>query len=72
MLHRPDKAKKLEILCALATTSSASMQDRAGIEFKHIRANHRHENDKTTDRYVHAIDQDRHQDMQKLNFRVQD
>lgn len=48
---------------------SASMQDRAGIAFKHIRANHRHENDETTRRYVHAIDQERHQDMQKLKLR---
>lgn len=47
---------------------SASMQDQAGIAFKHIRANHRHENDETTRRYVHAIDQERHQDMQKLKL----
>jgi site-specific recombinase XerD len=49
---------------------SASMQDRVGIEFKHIRANHRHENDETTRRYVHALDKDRYQDMQKLTLRI--
>jgi site-specific recombinase XerD len=49
---------------------SASMQDRAGIQFKHIRANHRHENDETTRRYVHAIDRERHEDMQKLKLRA--
>lgn len=49
---------------------SASMQDRAGIQFKHIRANHRHESDETTRRYVHAIDKDRHNDMQKLSLRI--
>ena len=48
---------------------SASMQDRAGIEFKHIRANHRHENDETTRKYVHSIDRERHDDMQKLKLR---
>jgi hypothetical protein len=46
------------------------MQDKAGISFKHIRANHRHENDETTRRYVHAIDLDRHQDMQRLTLRM--
>jgi hypothetical protein len=46
------------------------MQDRAGVSFKHIRANHRHENDETTRRYVHAIDKERHQDMQKLVLRI--
>jgi len=47
---------------------SASMQDRVGIEFKHIRANHRHERDDTTRLYVHANDQERHQDMTKLTI----
>lgn len=48
---------------------SASMQDRVGIKFKHIRANHRHENDETTRRYVHALDKERYDDMQKLTLR---
>jgi len=48
---------------------SASMQDRAGISFKHIRANLRHENDETTRRYVHALDEERHDDIQKLSLR---
>lgn len=47
---------------------SASMQDRAGIRFTHIKANHRHENDQTTRRYVHSLDKERHEDMQKLRF----
>ena len=46
------------------------MQDRAGIAFKHIRANHRHENDETTRRYVHALDDERHIDMNKLTLKV--
>lgn len=50
---------------------SASMQDRVGISFKHIRANHRHENDETTRRYVHALDHERHEDMQKLKLRIE-
>lgn len=47
---------------------SATMQDRAGIRFGHIKANHRHENEETTRKYVHAIDQERHQDMMKLRL----
>ncbi len=47
---------------------SASMQDRVGIRFTHIKANHRHENDQTTRRYVHSLDKERHEDMQKLQF----
>lgn len=47
---------------------SASMQDRVGIRFTHIKANHRHENDQTTRRYVHSLDKERHEDMQKLTL----
>lgn len=47
---------------------SASMQDKAGIAFKHIRANHRHENDETTRLYIHAFDDERHEEMQKLRI----
>lgn len=68
--HRPDQATKLKKFSAhWLRHLSASMQDRAGIAFKHIRANHRHENDETTRRYVHAIETERHQDMQKLTLR---
>lgn len=69
--NQPDKAKKLRKFSAhWLRHLSASMQDRSGIQFKHIRANHRHENDETTRRYVHAIDKERHQDMQKLRLRM--
>ena len=47
---------------------SASMQDKAGIRFAHIKANHRHENDQTTRRYIHSLNKERHEDMQKLTF----
>lgn len=47
---------------------SASMQDRVGISFGHIKANHRHESDETTRRYVHAFDKERHEDMKKLKL----
>lgn len=68
---QPDKIKKIQKFSAhWLRHLSASMQDKAGIQFKHIRANHRHENDETTRRYVHAIDQERHDDMQKLTLRV--
>ena len=49
---------------------SASMQDRVGIRFTHIKANHRHENDQTTRRYVHSLDRERHGDMQKLRLKA--
>jgi len=49
---------------------SASMQDRAGIAFKHIQGNLRHSNDATTRRYVHAYDEERHQDMEKLEWTI--
>jgi site-specific recombinase XerD len=69
----PEKVMKMKKFSAhWLRHLSASMQDRAGVQFKHIRANHRHENDETTRRYVHAIDQDRHQDMQKLTLRMLD
>jgi site-specific recombinase XerD len=47
---------------------SATHQDKSGILFKHIQANHRHEAENTTRRYVHALDQDRHADMYKLRL----
>lgn len=49
---------------------SASMQDRSGVSFKHIRSNLRHENDETTRLYVHSLDEERHQDIQKLKLRL--
>lgn len=71
MSKHSDKAKKLKKFSAhWLRHLSASMQDRAGVSFKHIRANHRHENDETTRRYVHAIDDERHRDMQKLHLRL--
>jgi hypothetical protein len=47
---------------------SATLQDRAGIAFKHIQANHRHASESTTRKYVHAFDKERHADMQKLSL----
>ncbi len=64
-----DKQKKIRKFSAhWLRHLSASMQDHAQIAFKHIRANHRHENDETTRHYVHASDKERHQDMQKLKL----
>lgn len=69
--HKPEKEKKLRKFSAhWLRHLSASMQDRAGIAFKHIRGNLRHENDETTRRYVHALDDERYQDMQKLTLRI--
>lgn len=47
---------------------SASRQDLAGISFTHIKSNLRHENEQTTRIYVHAFDDERHQEMEKLRF----
>lgn len=47
---------------------SASRQDKAGIAFTNIRENLRHQNDDTTRMYVHAYDEDRHRDMDKLTW----
>lgn len=47
---------------------SASAQDLAGISFTHIKHNLRHQNEQTTRQYVHAYDDERHQDMEKLKF----
>jgi integrase len=66
----PDKVSKLKKFSAhWLRHLSASMQDKVGISFKHIRANLRHENDETTRRYVHALDEERHDDIQKLKLR---
>lgn len=68
---QPEKMHKLKKFSAhWLRHLSASMQDRVGISFKHIRANHRHENDETTRRYVHAIDNERHEEMQKLTLKI--
>ena len=70
---QPDKQVKLEKFSAhWLRHLSASMQDKAGIKFKHIRANQRHENDNTTRLYVHALDDERHEEMQKLTLRFND
>lgn len=47
---------------------SASMQDRVGIPFTHIRENHRHTKDDTTRIYIHANDKQRHRSLNKLNW----
>jgi integrase/recombinase XerC len=49
---------------------SATMQDRAGIAFKYTQANHRHESETTTRLYVHALDEERHEDIEKLSFQL--
>ena len=47
---------------------SATQQDKSGILFKHIQANHRHESENTTRLYVHSLDKERHEDMFKLTL----
>lgn len=47
---------------------SASRQDLAGISFTNIKSNLRHENEQTTRIYVHAYDDERHREMEKLSL----
>ena len=47
---------------------SASRQDLAGISFTNIKSNLRHQNEQTTRIYVHAYDDDRHDEMEKLTI----
>lgn len=69
-ISQPEKEKKLRKFSAhWLRHLSASMQDRMGVSFKHIRSNLRHENDDTTRLYVHATDEEWHQDMNKLRLR---
>ncbi len=66
---RPKKAEKLKCFSAhWLRHLSATMQDQAGISFKHIKENHRHSRDDTTRIYVHAFDEARHEDMEKLKL----
>jgi integrase len=47
---------------------SASRQDLAGISFTHIKENMRHKSEATTRAYVHAFDDNRHQEMERLSL----
>lgn len=47
---------------------SASRQDLAGISFTNIKSNLRHQNEQTTRIYVHAHDDTRHEEMEKLKI----
>lgn len=47
---------------------SASRQDLAGISFTNIKSNLRHQNEQTTRIYVHAYDEERHKEMEKLTL----
>jgi integrase len=70
--NQPQKAEKMGKFSAhWLRHLSASMQDRFGVAFKHIRENHRHSNDDTTRLYVHADDNERYLDMQKLRLRIE-
>ena len=70
--EQPKKVEKLKKFSAhWLRHLSASMQDKAGISFKHIKANHRHVSDDTTRIYIHAFDEERHADMEKLTLKME-
>jgi len=69
--NQPKKQEKLKKFSAhWLRHLSATMQDKAGIAFKHIKENHRHANDDTTRIYIHAYDKERHEDMEKLQLLI--
>lgn len=70
---KPEKAEKITKFSAhWLRHLSASMQDRMGVSFKHIRENHRHTKDDTTRLYIHADDIERHGDANKLKLYLDD
>lgn len=69
--NQPKKQEKLKHFSAhWIRHLSATYQDEKGIEFKYIKANHRHENAETTRRYIHSQEKDRHDQMQKLQLLI--
>lgn len=67
--HQPQVMKKLlRFSPHWLRHLSASRQDLAGIAFTNIKQNLRHQNEQTTRLYVHAHDDQRHLEMEKLSF----
>ncbi|CAN5400747.1 hypothetical protein BH10PSE19_BH10PSE19_01710 [soil metagenome] len=70
-LHAPEKAARLRKLSAhWLRHLSLSMQDLVGMRKQHIKENAGHENERTTEIYLHAIDEQRHDEMEKLAWRI--
>ncbi len=68
-IHQPLKVKRLRSFSAhWLRHLSGTMQDRAGIKDTYIQANHRHGKMETTRQYIHAVDDMRHQEMNKLRL----
>lgn len=69
--NQSDKAAKLKKFSIhWLRHQSASMQDLVGIAEKDIQANHRHSKAETTRGYIHALDEQRHEAMQRLTLRA--
>jgi integrase len=66
--HSPSHEKLLRFSPHWLRHLSASRQDLAGISFTNIKSNLRHQSEQTTRLYVHAYDDERHREMEKLNF----
>lgn len=67
----PSKQTKLKKVSAhWLRHYSASMQSHFGVSEKHIQENLRHASSQTTKRYIHSIDQNRHEDLQKLKLLI--
>ncbi len=68
---QPEKAERLRKMSAhWLRHLSFSMQDLANIRKQHIKENAGHENDRTTEIYLHAIDEERHEEPEKLSWRI--
>jgi hypothetical protein len=64
---QPEKQDKLkDFFRPWVKAFFGSQQDKMDIQFKPIKANHRHANDETSRRYIHALDKEHHKEMEKL------
>jgi integrase len=65
--HLEEKQKKLKKFSAhWFRHLSATWQNRMGVQY--VQQNMRHQNKVTTERYIHLLDEERHNDMQKLRL----
>ncbi len=69
--YEPEKAQKLQKISAhWFRHLSFSMQDLVNIRKQHIKENAGHASERTTDIYVHAVDNLRHEEMEKLTWSI--
>jgi integrase len=68
---QPEKAERLQRFSAhWLRHLFCSMQGRAEIKKLHIKQNAGHRSEQTTELYLHAFDNERHEEMEKLDWLV--